>query len=205
MKKEIYGTRGYVEALEKFTKATLSIDFFELHQDFIQFIPKKPGSILDIGAGIGRDAAVFSEMGHSVTAVEPLQEFRTLGKELFPDSTIEWLDDSLPELTTLKNSDILFDFVLASGIWHHLAPEEQYLSISKIASLTAPNGIFALTLRNGPAGVGSHIYDTNGEKTIRHAEQLGFKTLMFLENQPSLIKGKENVMWSKLVFQKQPS
>ena len=35
------------------------------------FIPSMSCKVLDIGSGSGRDAAVLSDMGHSVTAVEP--------------------------------------------------------------------------------------------------------------------------------------
>jgi SAM-dependent methyltransferase len=95
-----------------------------------------------------------------------------------------------------------FDLILASGIWHHLDREKQYLSIQRIAQLLNLDGVLLLTLRNGPAGVGLHVFPTNGKQTIKEAEHCGLSTLLFLENQPSLMENKEKVFWTKLVFKK---
>lgn len=75
---EIKGTEGYASAAEKFTRATLAIPFRELHKDFLKFIPSNESKVLDIGSGIGRDAYELYEMGHVVTAVEPLEDFRLI-------------------------------------------------------------------------------------------------------------------------------
>lgn len=40
------------------------------------------------------------------------------------------------------------------------------------------------------------------QQTVKNAENFGLKTVLFLENQPSLMKNKENVFWTKLVSQK---
>ncbi len=197
------GTKGYSTVIKNFIENTLAIDFLLLHQDFLPFFPKTTSRILDIGAGIGRDAFEFFKMGHSVTAVEPIKEFQKEGKILFGNQNIKWIDDFLPELKLLGNQHNQFDFILASGVWHHLDHEEQFRSMIRIARLLDDNGIFSVTLRNGPAGAGTHIFPTNGNQTIEVAEQYGLKTLLFLENQPSLMNNKENVFWTKLVFQKQ--
>ncbi|KMQ63106.1 hypothetical protein ACM46_14300 [Chryseobacterium angstadtii] len=201
MASEVPGTEGYSNVLDKFIEATLSIDFAELHRDFMPFIPQKPGNILDLGAGIGRDASAFSSMGHTVTAVEPSEKLLETGKTLYAGFPIHWIYDSLPDLQCL-NPRLKFDFILASGVWHHLSPDEQSISIKKVSELLTENGVFALSLRNGPAGGGTCVYPTHANKILNQAEQNGLKTLLFLENQPSLLKGKEEVKWSRLVFQK---
>lgn len=195
----VAGTKGYSGAVQKFTEATLAIDFADLHRDFMPFIPHKPSRILDAGAGIGRDASVFYGMGHDVTAAEPADALRIRAMELYATLDIRWLRDALPELKSLYGA---FDFILASGVWHHLNGEEQHQAMSRIAQLLSPGGVFALTLRSGPAGVGTRVFPTDGKQTIANAENSGLKTLLFLENQPSLMKHKENVCWTKLVFQK---
>ncbi len=201
----IPGTEGYASVTQKFIEATLAINFVELHKDFVPFIPKRAGYILDVGAGIGRDAFVFSEMGHTVVAVEPTEAFRIAGKELYDSTNIEWVNDSLPSLELLGSRSDGFDFILASGVWHHLDSHEQYHSMRRIAQLLKPDGVFALTLRHGPAGVGTHVFPTNGKKTAMDAEQCGLTTLLILENKPSLMKNKEQVSWTKLVLQKHPA
>ncbi len=202
-KNHIPGTEGYASAKENFIDATLALDFMDLHKDFAQFFPKEPGRILDIGAGIGRDASAFSRMGHSVTAVEPLHDFRNTGKQLYDSLNIEWIDDALPNLEALGDDSERFDLILVSGVWHHLNIEEQYRSMQRITQLLNTDGTLLLTLRNGPTGAGTHIFPTNGKQSIKEAEDCGLTLLFCLENQPSLMKNKERVNWTKLVFKKQ--
>lgn len=198
---QVKGIQGYAEAIQKFTNATIAIGFFDLHRDFIEFMPKKPSKILDIGAGIGRDSWEFSKMGHSVIAVEPTKEYREVGRKMFHSENIEWIDDSLPKLEMIGGKNH-FDFIIASAVFHHLPTNEQHHAIRKIAELLNTNGIFIVSLRNGPAGVGIHVFPTNSNKTIKSAESCGLKTLLRIDKQPSLMTNKENVTWSKLAFQK---
>lgn len=76
----VKGTEGYAAATERFVVATHGIAFQDLHQSILQFIPTDPSHVLDVGSGIGRDAAVLAEMGHTVVAVEPTREFSRLHK-----------------------------------------------------------------------------------------------------------------------------
>ncbi len=198
---QVKGINGYAESTQKFLRATIAIDFLELHKDFIKFIPTKISRILDIGAGIGRDSWEFSKMGHSVVAVEPTKEYRTVGKKLFNSENIEWIDDSLPKLEQLEES-VRFDFIISSAVFHHLDIAEQYRAIIRISALLNINGIFVLSLRNGPAGIGTHIFPTNSNTIIEWAESCKLKNLLRIDRQPSLMKNKEKVTWSKLAFQK---
>ncbi|NKB70943.1 MAG: methyltransferase domain-containing protein [Candidatus Latescibacteria bacterium] len=199
---QVEGTKGYAEATERFIEATAAINFKELHQDFIGFIPTKPGRVLDVGAGIGRDAAVFAGMGHAVVAVEPTADFRVAARRLYDSPNIAWVDDALPMLAGLGRQADQFDFVLASAVWHHLDHVEQEDAMQRIFELVCPEGVFALSLRHGPSGVGTHVFPTHGQQTVDRAEACGFSTLLCRPNQPSLLKGKEEVRWTRLVFVK---
>lgn len=202
MNKEVRGTQGYANAVQEFILATLSIDFQELHKDFTAFIPKKKARVLDVGAGIGRDASVFTQMGHTVVAIEPCQAFRVAGKKLYESSNIQWINDSLPKLQLLGSEANQFDFVLASGVWHHLNQQEQQEALGRIAHLLSYQGIFALSLRHGLAGVGTHVFPINTQDTIQWASSLGLRILLCLENQASLMKHKKNVTWTRLILSK---
>lgn len=198
---KVKGVKGYAKVTNKFIEATEKISFKELHKDFLPFIPKKPSWVLDLGAGIGRDALELADMGHKVAAVEPLKEFRDVAKKLYDSFNITWINDSLPKLKLLDVPN-QFDFILASGVWHHLDNEEQRSALLRVTELLNLNGIFAVSLRHGPAGSGTHIFPTNGEETIKWAEFYGLSKLLCLRNQPSLMKNKENVTWTRLVFTK---
>ncbi|MEM7375476.1 MAG: class I SAM-dependent methyltransferase [Bacteroidota bacterium] len=199
---QLKGTIGYSEAVQSFVRATHAIPFEVLHQDFLAFIPLVKSLVVDIGAGIGRDAYELSLMGHTVIAIEPLEEFRTVGKNLYPSTNLIWMNDSLPHLRQVTKGKNNIDFVLCSGVWHHLEETEQVLAMTTISHILKPNGIFALSLRNGPTGVGTHIFSTDLGKTIQQARACGLLPLLEIENQPSLMKNKAQVRWSRLVLKK---
>ncbi len=199
---QIKGTIGYSKFVQKYIKSTNEIPFEIVHKDFLEFLPTAKSLILDIGAGIGRDAYEFSLKGHSVLAIEPLKEFRISGNSLYQSKNIKWIDDSLPELKKLIEYKNQVDFTLSSGVWHHLNEAEQEMAIRRVTQLLKPNGIFALSLRNGPAGVGIHVFPTNLQKIINYAKDHQLEVVFEIENQPSLMKNKEKVKWSRLVLKK---
>lgn len=198
---QVKGTEGYAAATERFMAATHGIAFQDLHQSILKFIPTDPSNVLDIGSGIGRDAAVLADMGHTVVAVEPTRKFLSVAQKLYGTS-IEWIHDSLPLLQSLGDRNEGFDFVLASAVWHHIDQNERRIALSRIADLLRPTGVFALSLRHGPAGVGTYIFPTDGQATVQDAERMNLKPLLVLGNQPSLVKGKQNVTWTRIVLQK---
>lgn len=196
------GTTGYSEAVQRFITATMAVDFFKLHEPFISLIPVRPSCVLDVGAGIGRDAHVFAEMGHDVVAVEPTLEFLVAAKKLHHAPNINWIEDSLPTLSKLGERTDQFDFILASAILHHLDETERLAAMVRLTALLKQGGVLALSLRQGPAGVGTHVFPTSGRRTIECANARGLTTLVHLQNQPSLMSFKKEVSWTRLAFAK---
>ena len=92
------GTEGYGETAAERVQQYESIAFADVHRHILHLLPATPGRIIDIGAGTGRDAAGFAELGHAVTAVEPTPELLAVARRLHPHKAIAWIDDSLPEL-----------------------------------------------------------------------------------------------------------
>ena len=134
--------------------------------------------------------------------MEPLPEFRAIGKSLYHAYNIQWLDDALPELGALGQDGPAFDFVLASAVWHHLDESERRSALSRISALVRIGGTFAVSLRNGPTGGGTHVFPTDHQQTIESAENLGFEAVVTCIDQPSLIQGKSDVKWTKLAFRR---
>ncbi|MEM1324246.1 MAG: class I SAM-dependent methyltransferase [Bacteroidota bacterium] len=196
------GTSGYAAVVQRYIKVTEEIPFEVLHRDFLPFLPESPSLIVDVGAGTGRDAYVLSEKGHQVLAIEPLQAFREAAKKRYPSTTWKWIDDALPKLDKLVTFDHQVDFILSSGMWHHLNAAEQQLAMARIAQLLRPGGIAALSLRNGPAGAGSCVFPVPFQQTIAQAKACHLEPLLALDNQPSLMKNKTKVNWSRLVLRK---
>jgi SAM-dependent methyltransferase len=96
------GTDGYGSNAKRLAKQYESITFEDVHGDILHHFPVEPSHILDIGAGSGRDAAALAAHGHSVIAVEPTAELRREGQMRHGRASIEWIDDSLPDLTKVR-------------------------------------------------------------------------------------------------------
>lgn len=83
---QVKGTEGYSAVTERFITATHKIAFQDLHQSILKFIPTDSSNVLDVGSGIGRDAAALADMGHTVVAVEPTSEFLLVAQRLYGTS-----------------------------------------------------------------------------------------------------------------------
>ncbi len=60
------------------------ISFRDHHQAVLHLIPTAPSRVLDVGAGMGRDTAALAALGHSVVAVEPVDELRAAVINFYP-------------------------------------------------------------------------------------------------------------------------
>lgn len=166
------------------------------------FLPQLPARVLDAGAGAGQNAAAMAEMGHQVFAVEPLQPFLAAGQSNYPQSRVTWIEDALPYLECFAGHGAQFDFVLVNGVWHHLDEVEQQQALARLEFLMADGACLALTLRNGPAGAGSHVFAMDGKRTVQQAREYGLVPELFLPDQPSYMPGKESVHWTFLLLRK---
>ena len=59
----------YEENAERYFKETVNVDLSDIHERFLARLPER-ANILDAGCGSGRDAMVFSRIGHQVTAFD---------------------------------------------------------------------------------------------------------------------------------------
>ena len=198
----VRGSEGYERSIQKFIELSQALRFEEVCKDFLGFLPAPPCRILDAGSGAGQNAAALAEMGHSVVAVEPLDSFRESARIMYSHQNILWLDDSLPELKKLHSDIASFEFILVDGVWHHLTKKERDRSLERFSQLLNPGGRCALSLRTGPPGLGTCVYPTDARDTIRIAKEKNLACLLLLEDQPSILAGKEDVKWSRIVLQK---
>ncbi len=199
--KGVRGTAGYEAVVDRFAAATRSVDFTQLHRHFLDHLPESPARILDVGAGIGRDAAELAAAGHDVVAVEPCDELRATGQELYASSSIVWVNDALPPLGSL-GVDAVFDWVLASAVHHHLDRGEQTQCVARLAQLLAPAGALAMTLRNGPAGAGRNVFPVDVDRTCHEARARGLTLVVDVRDEPSQLPGKRGVTWAHVLFRK---
>ena len=196
----VVGTTGYEKAVERFASVSLGLSFEEVNSDFFKLLPPLPASVLDAGAGVGQNAAAFANLGYQAVAVEPLKEFVDIAKAHFHALDIEWINDALPNLPSLENPAYKFDFILVDGVWHHLCPKQRLAAINRFKALMNPGAICAISLRNGPAGLGSHVYPTCASTLCEEAQILGFEIALRIDNQDSILPNKEDVKWSRVAL-----
>jgi len=79
---DVPGTEGYAKHAEVLANDWRRISFEDHHRPVLHLIPDTPSRILDVGAGMGRDAAALASMGHAVLAVEPVGPFPE-GRRMF--------------------------------------------------------------------------------------------------------------------------
>jgi len=188
-------TLAYSEKAEALARQYEAMDFEEVHGDVLELLPPPPAKALDIGAGTGRDAAALAARGYRVTAVEPTPEFRAIGRSLHEDTGLVWIDDALPELSTVPGT---FDFILLSAVWMHLDTEQRAQAMARVTQLLRGNGVIVVSLRRGPVPEGRIMFDVSVAETVALAEAHGLRTIYSGErparsNQPG-------VWWARLAF-----
>ncbi|PPK68396.1 methyltransferase family protein [Actinokineospora auranticolor] len=188
------GATGYGQAAGVLARRYEAVAFEDVHRAALAWLPARPGRVIDIGAGTGRDAAALAARGHAVTAVEPTAEFRVAGRSLH-GATIQWLDDSLPELRSVRG---VFDLVLLSAVWMHLDRAERRAAMARISDLSAPGGRSILTLRHGPVPPGRRMFDVTVAETVESAGSQGLKVVHHSESADIL--SRPDVRWSCLVL-----
>ena len=136
----VSGTEGYAAEADNLFRRYENISFAEVHRSVLHLIPTAPCLVLDIGSGTGRDAAALAAGGHRVVAVEPTAEMRMRNAALHPSRQIEWLDDSLPDLTHALGLGKQFDVVMMTTAWMHLDQQQRRRAMPGVASLVRAGG-----------------------------------------------------------------
>ena len=193
------GTQGYAENAESLVAAWRDLSFEEVHRPIVHLLPTIPSNVLDIGAGIGTDAAALAAMGHDVVAVEPVDEFRAAGMELHRLPQIEWIDDSLPELALVRSRKLTFDLVMLTAVWMHLDEDERRRAMPNVCSLLRSGGLLMMSLRHGPVPPGRRMFDVSAEETIGLARMQGMRPVLNVRTESVQQGNRDNgVSWTWL-------
>jgi protein-L-isoaspartate O-methyltransferase len=200
---KVSGTEGYAQEAGSLIRRWQSISFADQHSQVLHLLPDTPSRVLDIGAGIGTDAAALAAMGHTVVAVEPVDELRTAAINLHQSSRIEWIDDSLPDLRIINPMNETFDVVMLTAVWMHLDHEQRRRAMPRVSSLLRDGGVLIMSLRHGPAPRGRRMFDVAPEETIEFARVAGLQAV-FRVVTPSVQQANRNsgVTWTRLGFEK---
>jgi SAM-dependent methyltransferase len=192
---------GYAEAAAELIPRYEAVSSATLYSEMIHLLPEPASSVIDIGAGTGRDAAWHAARGCRVLAVEPAAVFREAGATLHPSPQLEWLDDSLPTLARVLERGQTFDFVLLSAVWQHLDDPQRQLAMPNLRAVTAPDGRLLLSVRHGPGAPGRPCFLASAEETIELAHANDFR-MIFRHSAASVqtINRQAGVTWTWLAF-----
>lgn len=197
------GTEGYFEDSDSLIPRYEGVPFTEKYKAVLHLLPTKASKILDIGAGTGGDAAWLATKGHCILAVEPTDPLREAGAKLHPSSQIEWLDDSLPMLLKTMARKEVFDLVLVTAVWAHLAEKERQQAMSNIVALLKPGALLIMSLRHGPTPANRRVFEVTAEETMELAQRNGLTKALYARTESAQqINRQAGVMWSWLAFQK---
>ncbi len=174
-----------------------SLEADRLNAWMADLLPTSRGAALDVGAGSGRDAAWLALRGLDVVAVEPSNSMREQAISLHPSAPVRWLRDALPDLREVLRTGLVFDVILLSAVWMHVAPADRARAFRKLVSLMKPGGMLAITLRIGPPDAARVMYPVTEDEV----EQLARANGAFVERKsrtPDEL-GRAEISWVQIV------
>ena len=119
----------------------------------------KPGNVLELGSGPGRNAIYFAEKGCRVDAVDLSEESIEWAKERAKERGVEvnFIHNNIFDIQIKEGT---YDIVYDSGCFHHIAPHRRSNYIELVLKALRPGGHFAITcfVEGGEFG-GSDITD----------------------------------------------
>lgn len=119
----------------------------------------KPGNVLELGSGPGRNAIYLAEKSCRVDAVDLSEESIEWAKERAKERGVEvnFIHNNIFDIQIKEGT---YDIVYDSGCFHHIAPHRRNNYIELVLKALRPGGHFAITcfVEGGEFG-GSDITD----------------------------------------------
>jgi SAM-dependent methyltransferase len=176
-----------------------ALSFPEVHNWLLYRLPeRRDTTVLDIGAGSGRDAAWLAKRGHEVVAVEPSAALRRLGQEQHRHPRIRWINDRLPELSVVSRLGMSFDLILLSAVWMHVPPSSRARAFRKLITLLKPGGLLAVTLRQGPPDTERGMHEVSVDELRQLARAHGAWVEEANESPDRM--GRDGVTWAEVAI-----
>ena len=119
-----------------------------VQQNLQKFLPEKPGAIIDIGGGDGRDAVWLASLGHTVTLVDPSIDMIQKAKKRAASAERDIAQrvtffDGKSEDALRKFGSGKFDVVLSHGVLMYQA-EGRTAHVDELISLAKPGGLISV-------------------------------------------------------------
>jgi 2-polyprenyl-3-methyl-5-hydroxy-6-metoxy-1,4-benzoquinol methylase len=197
--------QSYAEASASLIPRYEKVKTAKIVASIAHLFPQEAANVLDLGAGTGRDAEWFAIKGHAVTAVEPVDAFRTAGAELHPHTRIRWVADALPGLDKTRAEGARYDVIWLNAVWHHLDASERHDTLVHLRDLIADTGRVFVSQRIGEVPVNQPAICLPIEQTVSCAARNGL-ICEFHEISSAVQKKnrKAGITWDWLSFRVRP-
>ncbi len=169
-------------------------------------------SILDVGAGVGRDAKYLAERTGSststtpqtvdVVAVEPAHILSELGKNYTQGLSVTWINDSLPCLHRLAIYQNGFNLILLSAVWMHIPQNERATALQTLEHLLAPHGKLIISLRHGPNSDIRVLHPVSIEELQAMAGDAHLTMVDATDRETDKL-GRTQIFWETVVLQRE--
>lgn len=190
----------YSDKFDELVNRYSSLFFEDVHSNLLKHLPPRPARVLDIGAGIGRDALSLSALGYTVVACEPNSDLRAYGVTNTVGKSVEWVDDQLPELEKIKEIKDRFDVVLASAVWMHLNKRERRRSLDVLWDVLADDGFVYITYRTKALDKDDIYYSISCREFVSDVEQSRMKIDNSFKSEDK--EGRQGIRWFAFVLRK---
>lgn len=185
----------------------LSKTFEEVHSSWLHhllpLLTKNTLSILDVGAGSGRDVYYLAEKAQGketqIIAVEPAVVLAKMGQVLTRDLPVRWIGDSLPPLQKVVGLAQQFDLILLSAVWMHLSSSERPLALVTLSRLLNSTGLLVISLRHGPSPDARVMHSVSVDELLTLAADCQLQLLDLSQDETDKL-GRSQVHWQTLVF-----
>lgn len=176
-----------------------SVSFEDVHWAIATFVPPSGSTVLDVGAGSGRDARALAAMGLRVTAIEPATELRLTAIKRSRGQAIQWLDDRLPTLKSVQDQG--YALILCSAVLMLLPAADLGPSLKRMGELLGRGGHLVISLRDSvPGEPRGLVYDHSSAAIRTAASDVGLVAILEHALPDALGRGGHN--WRTLVFER---
>ena len=191
---------GYDRQAEELAERYEQFAFEKVHEDVLDLLPEAGASVLDVGAGSGRDAAWFASKGYQVMAVEPSTKLRKAAQARHRSADICWFNDKLPSLEKVLRSKMTFDLIWVSAMWMHVPHNDRERAFRKLVSVMSPGASMMISLRQGPSDPTRPMRKVQADEIEKLAIQHGIQ-VSTIKHRPDVQKRRGiswKVIWLRL-------
>ncbi len=192
----------YDDNAQNFFSETKDLDMSEFYSRFLRHLPspdQKPGHLLDLGCGSGRDANYFHKKGFQVTAIDASKELIKLASTWSPIE-INYQVMKFEEM----NFEGEFDGIWACASLLHCKQTELEAVLVKIHKALKPDGVFYCSFKQGSGEREKNdrmFLDIETEDLANLLTSLNFKILDSWTTH-DVREGREDELWTNCISKK---